>query len=322
MKQILIVVVAAFSITANAESSGKVTQVFKDSKKVVAEYSAPPTDIFVDNGVTITGSSGDSCEGRVISKAGNKVVAQFSGCSDFANVAKAGIKLEKSDTPVAAAEESNQPADLREGAAPKKERFVPRDSSSGDRVIKFGVGVHIAAGNSLTYSDANFRVSGVSTDAEVKYEWEAALGLSIEVAMMEPESWGFSAGYQFEGAHKIDQVTMESGGTTYSGKGADFELQVSDVYANAIYRWDQLYLPFGLNYSFVKVKNAPLALKDVEGGVGMQVALGVNLTEHLAAEFGVRVLMVNANGQTIGTDTADLGRGAMGSAILGLKGYF
>ncbi|RYZ63277.1 MAG: hypothetical protein EOP05_23910 [Proteobacteria bacterium] len=93
-------------------------------------------------------------------------------------------------------------------------------------------------------------------------------------------------------------------------------IPTSRVYANAIYRWDAFYLPFGINFLLPKVEDGPLIFKNKSGSVGGQVGAGYYVHENFATEFVVRASHVNLGGVASGTNYYSYGDGYLFSANL------
>ena len=91
---------------------------------------------------------------------------------------------------------------------------------------------------------------------------------------------------------------------------------------NALYRFNQFYIPFGVNFSapILEYQNTSTTL-EVTGGVGVQFGLGYFINDSLAAEFFVRSIGLTLTADS-GTTKAEYGRGTLTGAGFGFKYLF
>lgn len=185
----------------------------------------------------------------------------------------------------------------------------------------------LGAGLMLTTSDLeakNGRIYNstgsvnVSTSATVT----RANSLFIEIRRLQKFGWGAQLGAKYEFERETQTVTITGGGSTVSAKGGG-KSQITTFYGNAVYQWDQFYLPFGLNYSQVTPKgdSDPSVYSKMEPDMGMQFGLGLNINENLSGELMNWLVASKQIIKSSGT-TWDVGRYTATSWVLALKYSF
>jgi len=200
-----------------------------------------------------------------------------------------------------------------EPPAPAQDKSKPKP----DRRFRMGVGVSYDLANTLRFSSASGSDSNGSYSGTLTYNTDPAGGLVIEGSWTGPQAWGFNVGLNLEAKRKIKSWDAIFGGANSSGSvTGDAGLTVAVLYGNAIYRWDSVYVPFGLNIAGGSLENAPTALVDMHGSAGVQAGVGFMLGEHFSLEALVRVLGFIARKNITGNVTVDLGLGTMAGGVL------
>lgn len=193
-----------------------------------------------------------------------------------------------------------------------------------DKTWRFGAFGAANFGGQLSFNRATVSTSTSFTDsAEVRYDSDSTFSGGLEVAYVGPHAWGINAGIGLDTTHKLGEVTVNANGQVGTGTvGNNTNVDVTFAYVNALYRWEQFYFPFGFNLSRVRISNPPVALENLRGGLGIQLGLGVFITETLAAEILVRGIGVTAERKVVGATTIDFASGSLTTIGLVLKGYF
>jgi hypothetical protein len=198
---------------------------------------------------------------------------------------------------------------------------IEQSSKSG---WNFAIGLGYSLSSKLKFDNGVGTSSGSSTSFSTDLDYKNTYSLSFEGRNMPSNSWGFMGGIQFDGEREFDGGTITSGGitATVSSSGGS-KIQFTNLYANAVYRWDQFYLPFGLNVSSVKFTPASgsTGTSDASGGVGAQLGAGFALNENVALELFSRVVAIKLKGTT-STSTTDFGTGYLSTLIFQGKYIF
>ena len=297
-----------------------VTQVFRDDEKAVAELTGQRV-LAKGARVIVTAQSGEACETRVIDRNGNKVMIDLADCLSTADHVKAGALVslpEFGNATAVAIEMPSEPVvqSVASAQASRKTRIR-------DRQVKLGLGVYSTSGDRMTFANAESSTALGSTESEITYHTDTAPGLLIEATVNERQSWGFQIGMSFDARRRINSADVTSGVTTQSTATAgDPDIAIAHFYANALYRWDVVYIPFGLNYSFVSMRNPPPAMLGIRGGMSAQLGIGFALGEQVAIELVSRGTTLHGSETTTAGRTTDLGTGTMPSGHAGLKVMF
>lgn len=299
--------------------SGKVTQVFRDKARVVVQADkGAATSSAVGAVLTITAPSGEACEGTVLEKTGAKYLVDLKGCSSLTEI-KAGAHAAPSEFSVGAQPTTSNQLPLI--SPPPMEPLVkkPEASTASDRnrAVRFSFGVYYSLGDRLKFSDSDVSESSLTSNGSISYKLENAFGAAAEVVWSRKRSWGVGGGLATETKRKFKEYTAKFDGEEITRNyGGDSYFTFSHVYANAIYRWDAFYLPFGINFLLPKVEDGPLIFKNKSGSVGGQVGAGYYVHENFATEFVVRASHVNLGGVASGTNYYSYGDGYLFSANL------
>jgi hypothetical protein len=136
-----------------------------------------------------------------------------------------------------------------------------------------------------------------------------ALNLLAEARYMREDDWGFMGGISFDTERKVSKITV--GGIESDG---DFKLQITTLYANAVYQWTHWYLPFGMNFSSMKASGFDGDL-DFTPGIGFQIGVGYIFNDNWSIEGLSRSHVVEAK-TVAGGVTTDFGKGAIGTALI------
>jgi hypothetical protein len=166
--------------------------------------------------------------------------------------------------------------------------------------------------------------AGTTTMQEFVLNTGEAGGIAAELWMSEPDHWGWSAGVTADGKRTIkssDSYSPQWLNVVHS----DFNspqptLSFVTLYANAIYRWDRWYVPFGLNVSFPKLTMDPSSTTTfkMSSGLGIQFGVGFRCTEHFSLEALDRSVSFGMTGSDA-FGTYDYHQGSYSGLQLNLK---
>jgi hypothetical protein len=186
----------------------------------------------------------------------------------------------------------------------------------------------IGVGASLnTSATLHFNQVTVSTGVGsyiVEMQAEDVASIELEARNMDQQSWGFIGGltYDFERKFTGGRITG-FGGTVTLGSTDPAKLKTSVLSANAAYRWENFYLPFGLNYSFVKYTPPASFTGEVSvgGGLGGQLGVGYYISDSIVLEATSRAVLVKLK-STSSSGDVDYGTGYLSSLLLTGKMLF
>ncbi len=220
--------------------------------------------------------------------------------------------LAQSPTPAPTATPAATPAPAPAAEAPK------------ERARRFVVGAYYGGTDTLTFREVQVTSGGSTDKGEATFESEPNLGLILEYRQMPQQSWGFQAGLIIEGKRDFTKAKSTSGGTTtevtYTGTRPNYRQEV--LYANAVYKWEQFYIPFGLNYAIPHFTPGQTnSTFTIRGQVGVQFGLGFQFTELFGMELMAQATGVNLRAVSSST-TVEYGDGIMGSGRLHAKFAF
>lgn len=299
---------------------GKATQFFRDKKRATLEFPASNPPIAPDAVIVMTSPSGEACDGNIVSIASGRVLAEFPNCQNFSEF-KVGSTAEVSPfaavAPPAPAASESIPTDVAASEPPPAEYKRAR--------VRVALKASYDSGSSMRFDSGKFTTSGIPYTGTANYKMESAAAVAAELVILEPRSWGAIAGFGIDFSRKIKSVDVEFSGTNAVGSftvAGEPTLTLYTAYASAAYRWNTLYLPFGLNVTFPSISGAPTAISSLQPLLGAQLGLGAYLTDDVALELLFRGRGVNADSRTSGFTTYDLGRGSISSSEFSIKMMF
>lgn len=146
-------------------------------------------------------------------------------------------------------------------------------TSQTEKIHRFGLGFRF--NNKIRYGSAKL-TSGSSTvtdsleystsNTPIVFEWNFTAAPK--------NSWGWGGGISFT-TFTWDKAT--GGGITTSTTGST---NVLSPFINAVYRWEKVFIPFGLNISSLAHNGASTFMSANKGGLGGQLGIGVILNEN------------------------------------------
>lgn len=167
-----------------------------------------------------------------------------------------------------------------------------------DRVHRFGIGVRF--NSKLSYRDIEFTSGATSQkeDMEISNS-NVPLVLEWNFSATEKDSWGWSAGVGYT-SFKWD--TANIGGTKTATVGST---SILTPYFNLIYRWEKLYIPFGLNISALSHSDPSLFMDSNRGTIGVQLGIGYILSDHITLLLESKAYGFHSRSITILTTTME-----------------
>lgn len=190
---------------------------------------------------------------------------------------------------------------------------------------QFGVGAGLSTTTQWSF-DKVLDQGQYLGEAELNYD--NAFTLSLEVRNQAPNSWGAQFGINHDFEHEFSDGKITAGNTTVvitdAGGGSSSTVAITTLYANAVYQWDNFYVPFGFNWSRLKFKQAVGASgsSDADGGLGIQVGVGWAFSRNIAAEILVRSIKADLTLTDSSGDSLNMEDGNIGSIQWFVKYYF
>ena len=230
---------------------------------------------------------------------------------------------------------AQEPRDMEETKltpAPTQEKgeetkLAEEEKPATENHFKFAFGLNYNSSNTaeadLVYYDASAARAFTGT---AEFDVKSYASLEFEVRHMQKQNWGFTAGLSL-GAETEEQggTIVLNGVTIVITSSADPDkMRVVLLYGNAVYRFDEVYIPFGLNVSAIDYKVAGGGAKiETEGGLGAQFGLGYQFGDHVAFELLARSIAFNVKFTDLATsDTTEYKDGHVTNLVLGAKYIF
>lgn len=158
---------------------------------------------------------------------------------------------------------------------------------------QFFIGFGYSLASHLELDDTTYTAGGRSnTWSEAAYVGSAPV-VSLGLQYLPQKKWGYEFGASFDFKRKIKNSNTKANnfgtpGLISTGTGISYLTLV----ANAAFRWENFYLPFGLNYAkpFFNLPGTAVSKLSYSGQIGGQFGLGVFLDEHFRAEAHYRIM--------------------------------
>lgn len=189
-----------------------------------------------------------------------------------------------------------------------------------DNRWQFGLGVGVMlTDTSATYDDIKVHSGSSTISGSAELEYKRTGSLALEGRLTPQNSWGFILGLNVEGRRELKKAKFKVSGVTDTvvGGSGSSKVQFTTFYGNALYRWNQFYIPFGLNVSVVRFSPADDydGSSEARGQIGGQLGIGYMFTEHMALEAFSWVTGMSLKSEESGTET-DYGTGTFSSLVL------
>lgn len=170
-----------------------------------------------------------------------------------------------------------------------------------------GIGYMIASSDGR-FDDANYSTSGLSIASSAKLSYSKVASLDIGIRNVEKNSWGFLGGLNYAFDRKFEDGSI--GSIKVTSTSGSSKIQFTTLYANAVYKWNRLFVPFGLNYSIVKYTPASgfSGTFSESGGIGAQAGVGWEFDKSISLELYSWITAVKLTASS-GNEKLELGTG-------------
>lgn len=152
-------------------------------------------------------------------------------------------------------------------------------------------GLTYSMANKVAFSKSKVTVGASSTSESLNLGVDPGMGLSFGYMHANTESWGYGGNFIYEMARDV-KPTSSSGIVINSGA----KIQLMVLEGNGVYRWQKMFVPFGLNYTIASYTKAPAdtGSTKMNGGLGGQGGVGYILNEKFVFDGGIRMQSIDA----------------------------
>lgn len=153
---------------------------------------------------------------------------------------------------------------------------------------------------------------------DVKFRFDSGLALAYEYRQAKANSFGFAVGIDYHRDRDADTIEIDS--TSLSLTGDVATISFTQLYINAIYKWESFYIPFGINYTSATYTppNTYTGTLSSDSGIGINFGLGWEVGDKFLIEYGVKSSAFSIKSQD-GQNIADYSDGALATSTLWLR---
>lgn len=298
--RVFLIVLSIASISEAFMEVGKVDVIVSSRKiaNLVMEYT-------IDESATslFLGTKEKNCEGTILKREQNVFTLDISKCD--------GMDL-KTGTSVFYIAEYIVPETVK----PDKQETPVKEWV---RTVNFGLGFRV--NNRLRFSDAKARSGAAYATGTLEY---TSLGtpvvLDLGISNTSKNSWGWGAGLTYT-SMSWDKVTV-SDATSSATLVASGTTSILSPYVNAIYRWDNVFVPMGFNLSSLTHEGTPYFISQNKGSLGGQLGIGIIVNNNFSFLLESKVFGFGGATVTSGTTTLDTDFGFSGGVnVMGLFSF-
>lgn len=219
------------------------------------------------------GTKEKNCEVLATKKVDNKMQVRTETCPDEIKV---GMEVYYHEAKF----EESAPAQVPIAAPVEVQQTI---QPPPEKTSFFSVGFGLRLNNTLRY-DKVTATNGSSTIVdELEYESDVPVVFDINFMNSAKQAWGWSAGLtRFE----VDWTSVKDSQTEIKVKAST---TVTDLYFNAVYRWDNVFLPFGVNFSTLSSSDSAF-LSANDGGAGAQLGVGFLINRNFTVILESKVI--------------------------------
>lgn len=136
-----------------------------------------------------------------------------------------------------------------------------------EKTTFFSIGLGLRLNNYLKYDKVTVTNGSSTFTDELEFKSDTPVVFDINFMNAAKQAWGWSAGLT---RFTIDWTSVTDGEDELTMNATT---DVTDLYLNAVYRWDNVFLPFGINLGILSTSNSPF-LSANDGGAGAQLGIG------------------------------------------------
>ncbi|MCR9204384.1 MAG: hypothetical protein NXH75_07400, partial [Halobacteriovoraceae bacterium] len=178
----------------------------------------------------------------------------------------------------------------------EKEKTEPEDSNVVDSNTpnwRFAFGLGFNGGGS---AESDLKVNDLSTGlvstGKAKFETDSGYSLSFEGRFLRQNGWGLTMGVDIDLGREVKSGSVTLGGNTvtFSNTTNDPDEFAAVVFhGNAVYKWNNFYIPFGFNVSAVDYRATGINV-NTSASLGAQLGIGYELDNGFIIELFSRAL--------------------------------
>lgn len=196
---------------------------------------------------------------------------------------------------------------------------VPTQSVASESVpLKISLTAYYSTANTVIFNNATVSNGTTSVSGDVTYNTNPALSLGFAIAKIQKQSLGFSGSLFYESERKIESIKYSdsTGSVMENNVSSKFSVVLFEGALN--YRFDEIYVSAGVNYSVPMVQDGGTLKSSAKGDAGFSVGSGVFVNDKNSIELFYRtvgVKMTAVNGATVW----DFGTGYSQGLAIGWK---
>jgi hypothetical protein len=155
--------------------------------------------------------------------------------------------------------------------------------------IKWRVGVGVAFNvNPSAKSDlrVNNRSTAQTVTGEAEFDMDDVASFELDFRRSPSHDWGFIGGLSLSTKTDITSgsITLNGNTVTFSESGQADQVSWAVFSGSIVYRWNEFYIPFGLNFSLIEYDAQGITV-DATGGLGAQLGIGFLISHHFSIEL-------------------------------------
>lgn len=172
-----------------------------------------------------------------------------------------------------------------------------------ERVVRLALVPYYGLGTSMGSGALEYNQAGQPTTyGGGTISTNTAPGAAIEIYESPKNGFGWSTGVSYEFKRSVSGLNAYANGSFIGGSFMNPEptLSLLAIYANLIYRLEDFYFPFGINFSFPSFQGGGNAFGNttLTGDVGLQIGAGYILSSNIALEFWIEDLYLDGSTTT------------------------
>lgn len=163
---------------------------------------------------------------------------------------------------------------------------------SSQPFIKFAIGLGL---NGEGTADSDLIITDLNDSSQYRgsavFKVSSSMNLSVEGRYLQQNGWGAIVGADVDFSRDVESGSITLGGNTvrFSDSGQTDTLSTFIFHGSLAYKWNQFYIPFGLNISFIDYEAVGLSVNSTPT-VGAQLGIGYELDTNFAFELHSRAL--------------------------------
>lgn len=161
--------------------------------------------------------------------------------------------------------------------------------------LEYAIGVGYSTVSFMEFDSLNVTLGTSSGKGSGDFVLENTLTLNLESRYVPQNSWGFIWGgsYDLPRKPKNAKIKMNSTSVVVDSFDSKDTVQFFNIYLNTLYRWKNLYIPFGLNGTYIHYTAGAnfTGNLQVSSGIGYQFGLGYYVNDKWVMEFMSRAIV-------------------------------